>query len=232
MFDYMEGWWNRSRGTTLQSWGFRRTPGFFDVVPYDSTNPGGSNPPDLVVPHNLEAVPEMMWVKRRNANEYWMVWHDVMNPGDALHLNDESPLGSESKVFVSRPTAESFTLGGSSAVNAFGDHNYIAYLFASVPGICDIGTFKSAAATIDVDCGFTNGARFVLIKCVSANGDWCYFDTLMGIADDSSPFLRLNTTDAKQPGSLIFPFSNGFKVGTGFTGGYPTGADFIYMAIA
>jgi hypothetical protein len=174
----------------------------------------------------------MMWVKPTSTAFDWAVYNKDRGANYQLKLNTD---GNETLYAGAwdntDPTDSVFTVGGGASVNPSGAE-IIAYLFASVPGICDIGTFKGAAAIIDVDCGFTNGARFVLIKCVSANGDWCYFDTLMGIADDSSPFLRLNTTGAKQPGSLIFPFSKGFKVDTNFTGGYPTGADFIYMAIA
>jgi hypothetical protein len=235
-YDYMDGWSDLGLASPNMSWMWRRAPGYFDVVPYDSTNDGTSNPLDLVVPHNLGAVPEMMWVKRRNADGYWMVWHDVMNPGDALRLHDESLLSSEPKVFVSRPTAESFTLGGSSFVNAFGDHNYIAYLFASVPGICDIGTYTANGPNgniTEVDCGFTNGARFVLVKRVDGIGNWMYWDALRGITST----LSLNTTDAAGYDNRYYQWPKGFKVNSLDSDGTywnPSidGAEYIYMAIA
>jgi peptide subunit release factor RF-3 len=46
------------------------------------------------------------------------------------------------------------------------------------------------AASQDIDCGFTNGARFVLIKRTDAAGDWMYFDTLRGISVNDSPMIE------------------------------------------
>jgi hypothetical protein len=114
--------------------------------------------------------------------------------------------------------------------------DYIAYLFASVPGICSIGSYTGNGTMVGVDCGFTNGARFVLIKRTDASGDWMVFDTLRGITNSDSPMIALNNTNAQVNGPYIRSWPEGFRAGTGSGGGETPacidGAEYIYMAIA
>jgi hypothetical protein len=131
------------------------------------------------------------------------------------------------------PTATEFTVGGGTEINQTG-HDYIAYLFASAPGICDIGSYtgigESAGDNV-INCGFTNGARFVLIKRTDANGDWYYLDTLRGITSSTSSVLSLNTTSAESIMSLwVKPDPSGFAVWDNVVNGL--GNEYIYMAIA
>ena len=78
-------------------------------------------------------------------------------------------------------------------------YDIIIYLFATLAGISKVGTYVgSSSGVVTVDCGFTSGARFVLIKRNDAVGDWYVYDSVRGInssADD--PYLLLNTTDAE-----------------------------------
>jgi hypothetical protein len=41
---------------------------------------------------------------------------------------------------------------------------YIAYLFATVAGVSKVGSYTGNGSTQNMDCGFSSGARFVLIK--------------------------------------------------------------------
>ena len=65
-----------------------------------------------------------------------------------------------------------------------------------------------------MDCGFSNGARFILIKRIDATGDWFLYDSLRGIVSGDSPYLLLNTTAAQQLTDYIDPLSSGFTVTT------------------
>ena len=97
---------------------------------------------------------------------------------------------------------------GSSPWVSSSDGEFIAYLWASVPGICDIGSYtgNGAGSGIKVDCGFTNGARFVLVKRTDGTGNWMYFDTLRG----KDQTLALNTADAQKFGEVWPPYAQGF----------------------
>jgi hypothetical protein len=56
-------------------------------------------------------------------------------------------------------------------VNGSGD-TYVAYLFASLPGISKVSSYTGTGADLNVDCGFSAGARFILIKRTDSTGDW------------------------------------------------------------
>ena len=95
-------------------------------------------------------------------------------------------------------------------------------LFATAAGVSKVGSYTGNAASDRViDCGFTNGAKFVLIKDVDQNGtNWQIFDTTRGLTSTKAELLRLNTTAAQIPNgspsqdyhNLIEPNSSGFKL--------------------
>lgn len=227
-FDFQNGW--RDSGadsSTLLSWMWRRAPGFFDVVTYT-----GGQGTDAQIPHNLGARPEMLWVKSLSDASEWCVWSESYeNTDQMLILNRADALSTS--YFGSMPevmTDEVFQIGGNAVYMNGAGKNYIAYLWASVPGICDIGSYTGNGDYQDIDCGFTNGARFVLLKRTDSYGDWMYFDTLRGISNSNSPMLQLNTTAAQNTASFIRPFSGGFQVTANPTG--IASATYIYIAIA
>jgi hypothetical protein len=245
-FDYMEGWRDQDQfaGNYL-SWMWRRAPGFFDVVCYEGN--GSSN----VLPHNLQAQPEMVWLKVResinndtSANRDWGVMHkDGGDPRPTHQLGYwDSPL-NKNELFkrltlMTDATPEQITIHSTTKVNTAGN-KYIAYLFASVPGICDIGSYTGNGVTSkNIDCGFTNGARFVLIKRTDAAGDWAVFDVARGITNSDSPYIKLNTTEAQVTGSYIAPLSvaddyvGGFKLVSADPNINASQGTYIYIAIA
>ena len=125
------------------------------------------------------------------------------------------------------PTASVFTVGSAGDVNS-SSHTYIAYLFATVAGVSKVGSFTATGSDVNVDCGFTNGAKFVLIKRTNTADDWFIF---RDIASGNDKRLKLNTTDAEATGSdNIDPLSSGFTMTSGILG--DSGNEFIFYAIA
>ena len=124
------------------------------------------------------------------------------------------------------PTSSVFTLGTSAIGNGSGV-DYIAYLFATLAGISKVGSV-SHSNTTNVDCGFSNGARFVLLKRTDATGDWYVWDSVRGIIAGNDPYLLLNTTGAEVTNTdFIDPLNAGFTISDAFTDG-----DYIFYAIA
>ena len=223
MFDYMDGHYSGSEGSTVYSWMWKRAPGYFDVVAYSGVGTAGRT-----VSHNLGVAPEMMWVKGRNYVENWGVYHKDVGATKYLMLNQTSAESTYTGAWNdTAPTSSVFTLGGWNAVNESG-YNYIAYLFASLPGISKVGSFTATGSVLDIDCGFTSGARFVLIKRTDSTGDWFVFDSVRGITASTSPYLYLNSTSSESVANYIDPLSSGFRVTTNFYGS----GDFIFYAIA
>lgn len=228
-FDYMNGF--RNRTTTrpeVHAWMWRRAPGFFDVVTYKGTGIAG-----LEVPHNLGVAPEMMWVKNRGKAQSWEVYSKSIPNTERLVLNLNSAAMSGTAQWNSTsPTDSVFTLGNDQGVNEIGN-DYIAYLFASVPGISKVGSYTGTGPQPQtIDCGFSNGARFVLIKQTDGGGgDWRFFDTERGIIVGNDPMLTLNTANAQSAfDDYLVPESSGFRL-VGNPSNSP-GNEFIFYAIA
>jgi hypothetical protein len=208
---------------------WRRAPGFFDVVVYTGNNTNARE-----VPHNLSVAPEMMWIKKRGAADQWYVYAAPNGNDYVMYLNEDGAGSSDAIWNYTDPNESTFTVNKVSGVNGQPSNSYIAYLFASVPGICDIGSYtgigESAGDNV-INCGFTNGARFVLIKRTDSSGDWYYLDTLRGITSSTSSVLSLNTTSAESIMSLwVKPDPSGFAVWDNVVNGL--GNEYIYMAIA
>jgi hypothetical protein len=234
-FDYPAGWGTGSAAANNYSWMFRRAPGFFDVVTYAGDGVAGRQ-----LPHSLGVKPDMIWVKTTTNTYDWQVAFskkDMTPAGDLkwrMQLNKNTGWGSSNEFNSENPTDSYIPLNNSVNTN-FAGESYIAMMWASVPGICDIGSYTGDGSARVVDCGFTNGARFVLIKRTDSTGNWMYFDTLRGIGPNDDPFLNLNLS-AAQTTNRDFLSANpvGFEVnGPSIADLVNTiGAEYIYMAIA
>ena len=205
---------------------FRRAPGFFDIVAYtgDGTSDGSYS-----VNHNLEVIPEMIIAKDRDSDNYWNTYHSGLTSDTYLiniNLNDaQTSIGQSWE-----PAAASFTplyAGSSYFSSNHSGQNYIAYLFATCPGVSKVGSETADGSAIEVNCGFTAGARFVMIKRTDAAGDWYVYDSLRGIASGNDDFLLINEPDDEDSNDYIDPFTTGFEI----TSSLPSG-DYIYLAIA
>ena len=230
LWDHADGW-AIYEGANMISYMFKRAPGFVDVVAYSGT---GSI---RTISHNLEAVPELIIVKVRNASDQWCVWQpDVFASNNTYKLRfdtDDAAAGSASIFNSTAPTDSVFTVGTSSRSNNSGNP-YIAYLFATLPGISKLGSYNGTGNAINVDCGFTSGARFILIKRWDSTGDWYVWDTLRGIVSGNDPYLVFNTNAATVTNTdYIDPLSSGFTVTSSAPAALNTsGGKYFFLAIA
>jgi hypothetical protein len=220
-WDYMEGWNSYTDGTSAGnyiSYQFKRHAGF-DVVTWTGDDVRGRQ-----IPHSLNAVPEMMWIKSRSAGYDWVVYHKGLNGGTNpeqkyLQLNSSNAEATASVVRFNNqaPTANHFTVGEDGEVNAIIDGSgatYIAMLFASVDGISKVGSYTgNGTSGLGITVGFQ--PRFVIIKNISSNYSWLTFDTTRGWGSGNDKLLKLNS-DAAEYTSTDYgaPTSNGFTVGS------------------
>lgn len=233
-FDYQNGFMDiATTDTTRVGWMFRRAPSFFDVVAYTGTGVART------VAHNLGVVPELMIVKARSKIEDWSVYHSGITSPEQnyLYLNSTSALNPNSNTIRywnhTNPTDSVFTLGDESRVNGSG-FTYIAYLFASCPGVSKVSSYTGTGADINVDCGFSAGARFVLIKRTDSTGDWYVWDSARGIVSGNDPYLLLNSTAAENTSTdYIDPLASGFTVTSSAPAALnASGGSYIFLAIA
>jgi hypothetical protein len=230
-FDSNEGVYLGSTLSATSDYGgllFKRAPGFFDVVAYEGT---GSV---QAVNHSLTVAPELMIIKNRDANGGWIVYVSSLGAGKNLKLQTDAAEDIDVNFFNNtEPTATQFSVGAISTTNGTG-HNLIAYLFASLDGISKVGSYAGTESAQDIDCGFTGGARFVLIKCSDAGGTpWLLFDSARGITTGNDPYVLLNSTSAEGTADLIEPLSSGFSIANTADGSVNAiGRNYTYLAIA
>jgi hypothetical protein len=225
-FDYMTGFAEENQTRTANyAWMFKRAPGFVDVVKYEGTGASRS------VNHNLGVVPELIILKNVKSSSYDFrvgVPTLVKNGG----LSDSSPFSSFIYWNNGVTSTTLSTTATGAIVNASGN-NYTLVLFATLPGISKIGTYTGNGGTQTIDCGFTNGVRFLLIRTTDWYGNWQIFDTLRGITNSSSPETYLDNTFIQADNNYINPHSSGFTINnTNQSGINQTGKTYLFLAVA
>jgi hypothetical protein len=216
---------------TVCGWNLKRAPAFHDVVCYSGDSTLGR-----AIPHNLAAVPELMIVKNRNNAENWVTYSAPTGNTTRMILNSPNASGTRAIWANTTPTSTNFYVGGSGVLgetNASGSI-YVAYLFATLAGVSKVGSYTGTGTTLQIDCGFTAGARFVLIKRINSTGDWYVWDTARGIVSGNDPYLLLNTTDAEVTNTdYIDTYSAGFEISSTAPAAInASGGTFIFLAIA
>ena len=226
-FDYMDGWYDSGTNTSFYSWMWKRAPGYFDVVAYSGNGTGNRG-----VTHNLGVQPELLIFKTRSLTSGATNWR-VTTPDifpNGLRLNSSGAIQTGVSAFsgCSNPSSTQFFVANADEVNLSGQ-TYIAYLFSTLAGVSKVGSVShTSGSATNVDCGFTSGARFILLKVTDSSGSWFVYDTARGIVAGNDARLKLDSTAAENTGNDdIDPLSSGFTItSTVSTGSY------IFYAIA
>jgi len=211
----------------------RRAPSFFDIACYTGN---GSTTTGLQVPHNLGVTPQLILCKKISPSASWGSWASTTYGYMGFSLNSRDP--SQTNGYTSVHTSTYFNalyVWDSGAINQNANTNqYVAYLFATLAGVSKVGRYTGTGALQTIDCGFTTGARFVLIKCMNTLGDWWVFDSVRGLSSSTDPYFFMNTTSAQVTGTnYVDTDPTGFKVTAAAPAGLNGNADdFIFLAIA
>jgi hypothetical protein len=213
----------------------RRAPGFFDEVCYTGT---GTTLQTLN--HNLTVQPELVIIRKRSSAQDWrVVSTKTPNPfspsnpwWDEFYLNTTGAV-QQNVGYINNLAVTTFEVAGATVLNQSGT-TYVAYLFATCPGVSKVGNYTGNGSSQTIGCGFTGGARFVLIKRTDSTGDWYVWDTARGIVSANDKHLSLNTTAAEvTTDDSVDPASTGFIVNQlTATNINVTSASYIFLAIA
>jgi hypothetical protein len=143
----------------------------------------------------------------------------VLSPGDFLSFSSTT-----------------FTVGTNSRVNGNSSLTFVAYLFATCPGVSKCGSYTGTGTTQTINCGFTSGASFVMIKRLNAStqGGWHVWDSARGIVAGNDPYLLLNSTAAEVTNTdFIDADSTGFQISSTAPAEInASGQTYIFLAIA
>jgi hypothetical protein len=218
-------------------WNFRRAPGFFDEVCYT-----GDDAAPRTLSHNLGVPPELLITKRRSSggttgtNRWYVTAFNLPKAGPNYQsgiLNGTEAFDSYTQIQAA-PTSTTFTLGVDSAFANISPQTYVAYLFATCPGVSKVGSYTGTGATQVINCGFTGGARFVLIKATSTTGNWLLWDSARGIVAGNDPYLALNSSAAEVTNTdWVDTAASGFELSNaGGNLANSSGVSYIFLAIA
>jgi hypothetical protein len=220
---------------------FKRAPGFLDLVCYTGNSSG-----NRTISHNLSVIPELVIFKGRNDATYnWTVHcYNGVNNNNFYGNAGTGSSGLNSSAAADYSGGTTNVLGTNAVlsvgegqisfnVNKIGT-NYVAYLFASLPGVSKVGRYAGNGSSQTINCGFSNGARFILVKRTDAAGDWYVWDSVRGISDANDPHISLNSTAAEVTADdSIDPAPSGFAVNqNGVTNINVLNGTYIYLAIA
>ena len=216
--------------STFINYLFKRTPSFFDVVCYTGTSALQTQN------HNLGVAPELIIIKKRTGDSTtnWYVYSANVGNTQVGILSATNAFFTNSGYWNNTsPTSSVFTLNTASNVNGSGQ-TFVAYLFATCAGVSKVGTYTGNGSTQTINCGFTGGARFVIIKRTDSTGDWYVYDTARGMTTVTDPYLLLNSTAAEAAtlGSVT-TVTTGFAVNASILAAINTSAaTYIFLAIA
>jgi hypothetical protein len=214
-------------GTSYVDYLFQRAPSFFDEVCYtgDGTN--------MTLNHNLGVVPELMFVKRRSITGGWFTYSAGTTTPNNYYLQLQSTAAQvNAGAQVWNNTATTFLAGTGLGISAVGQ-TYVAYLFATCAGVSKVGSYTGTGTLTTINCGFTGGARFVLIKRTDTTGGWYFWDTVRGMVAGTDPSLRFSAISAEANANSAYTITTGFQLLASPAVDINTnGGTYIFLAIA
>lgn len=207
---------------------FKRAKGFFDIVCDTGTGVAHG------ITHGLSVAPEFIIRKSRSSATQWECWHSALAATEKLVLNSTAAKATDATAWNSTlATSTQFTVGTGANVNT-NAATYVTYLFATLAGISKVGSYTGNGTSQTINCGFSTGSRFILVKRTDATGDWYVWDSVRGIIAANDPHLSLNTTATEvTTDDSVDPEASGFIVNQNTaTNINVNGGQYIFLAIA
>jgi hypothetical protein len=217
--------------STWIAWNFKCAPGVLDIVTYDG------NSSSAAFSHNLGVKPELVIFKSRSHAQDWIVKFQDRN--NYLYLEPQKQV-IVANYFEAEDTATTFYGATANAMSSMTGFTYIAYLFASKPGVSKIGTYTgtSTNGAILVSLGFL--PRFLMVKSLNKdNRDWIIFDNkrnfTVGSTSAIGRALNNNNTEAVQGETdSVRATTTGFVVvgASATTNVNELNEEYLYLALA
>ena len=182
----------------------------FSIVSYTGTGNSGDT-----VGHGLNAAPEFILTKRRDASGYWPVYHEELTAGYALQLDANVAEFAGSQLYTSTaPTSSVFSVGNNAVING-NTATYISYCFTGVEGYSKFGSYTGIQNVNGpfVYTGFRPSWLFVKYRV--SPGQWYIYDYKRSPENVAYQTLQASQTDAENTGATNFRvdiLSNGFKL--------------------
>jgi hypothetical protein len=231
---------SNTAGSITSSVSANTTAGF-SVVTWTGTGTGAAS-----VGHGLSALPQLVFVKKRNVVANWYVasygpqglnyaYHLFLNTTDALSgSNDPYILGSQSSLTSNvLQLADGVSGNGGNQTGT----NYVAYCWAPVAGYSAFGSYTGNGSTDGpfIYTGFR--PRFLMIKRTdTAGNNWVILDTSRDTYNAAGLYLYPNLSaaedDYRASTGPIDILSNGLKQRSTLSNVNASGGTYIYACFA
>jgi hypothetical protein len=187
------------------------------------------------VGHGLNAAPQFIVFKNRDAADNWVV---IGHPAftnlarDYLNLNLTNAKTTNASDLFAAPTSTTFSIKQST----FGSNGnkMIAYCFAPVAGFSAFGSYTGNGSS-DGPFVFTgHRSRWIMLKRTDTSADWYIFDTARNTYNALTSGLFPNASDAEATNSLYGQdfLSNGWKIRSSQTQFNASGGTYVYASFA
>ena len=197
-------------GTNYVSYNWLQSPQYgFDIIQYT-----GDGTLDRPIQHRLGKTPEFIIVKRFDGAQSWRVWHRGFSSashftsfGTTAESNTNSPWGTGLKnesIFTVSASANSANTNG---------FRYVAYVFASIPGYSDFGTYIGNGVADGAFANLNFRPSMVFAKDRGAASLWGVWDIARG--GSFNPFnqtFALGATTVEDTINTVDFLSNGIKL--------------------
>ena len=222
---------NNSASVPYLDYSFKRAPSYMDVVCYTGT--GASS---IAITHNLQTTPELIITKcRSTGGNWWLVYSATLGANKYLSItNNGTAAAATGAVYPTAPTSTTFYVNGTFTDVGGSGLTYVSYLFSTCVDVSKVGSYTGTGALQTVNCGFTSGARFVMIKRTDSTGDWWTYDSARGITSGNDPYIFMNSPANEVTGTnYVDTDTTGFQVTAAAPAGLnASGGTYIFLAIA
>ena len=180
------------------------------------------------IPHGLSGTPDILIQKRLDSSGNWWTGFDIYDGSwDYMKLDDATAKGNESYALWDADEISNWGAGT--------NHDFMAYVFKSIPGFSQVGKYvgNNANSGRFVNCGF--GPRYLMIKRIDSTGSWAINDivrdtnTLYG--NDASIYADTDGQETTSSSLNVDILSNGFKLRSNNADYNGTGT-YLYIAFA
>ncbi len=195
----------------------------FSIATYTGNGSSGST-----IGHGLNAVPEVVLIRRRNQATDW---NFQLGYSQYLKLNSTDQAIATSGGLVGSGSTSTITVDANGYVNASGD-TYVGYFFVSKKGYSKFGSYTgngNADGTF-VYTGFK--PAFVMWKKTNGSSEWIMVESTRNTSNEVDKLIRANQSSAENTYGACDFLSNGVKFRSNSGGVNSSGQAYIYMAFA
>ena len=202
----------------------------FSIITYTGNSSGGSGN----VGHGLNATPDFIIFKTRDAADNWAIYHSSL--GQAyLEFTTSGQGGNAANRWSSLPTSSVIHLGSDTNINT---KNHLLYAWSAVEGYSAFGKYTGNGSA-DGPFVYTGlRPRWVLLKESSSAGElWVVYDTARNTSNVMGKQLYPSSSAAEADASAdtharIDFLSNGFKIRGSHSSTNTNAETIIYAAFA